>query len=262
MKKRIFCIFVGVMLLLTQISFAQENVIPQQDENDYYQIGTVEELFWFADFVKTTAEADVQKATDAGETKVTRTLVKGKLTADINLNPNMSVSYDEETGKVTLTNGDISYKMGTGLKDTTIGKFEDSNGEKVSSKDVETALQMVKWIPIGTSKLPFVGYFDGNGHKVDGLCINEHEPRDDDENLNNDVGFFGNTNTAETTRDYKDYKIQNFSIGQNSLVVGYDETKFDYNMTSSQGVGAIVGNAYRDSIYKCENNAIVVGMGS
>lgn len=262
MKKRIFCIFVGVMLLLTQISFAQEAVEPTQDENGYYLLDSAEDLFWFADFVAETAENDAKTATENG-TAITRTLVKGKLTANIDLNPGLSVSYNEETGEVTLAKGEKSYTMETGLKGTTIGKFTDSDGNTFSSDDVEKALEIKKWTPIGTNNFPFVGYFDGNGHTVDGLYINEHTPRGDDSELRNDVGFFGNTNTNTTTGDYQlpnNYTIKNFSIGQHSLVVGYDE-KSENNTALYQSVGAIAGNTNRDGIYKCENNAIVVGMG-
>lgn len=262
MKKRIFCIFVGVMLLLTQISFAQEAVVPTQDDDGYYLLDSAEDLFWFAKFVAETAESDAEKANENG-TAITRTLVKGKLTANIDLNPGLSVSYNEETGKVTLAKGGISYTMGTGLKGTTIGKFTDSDGNTVSSDYVENALEIKKWTPIGTNNFPFVGYFDGNGYTVDGLYINEHTPRGDDSELRNDVGFFGNTNTNATTNGYQlpdNYTIKNFSIGQHSLVVGYDE-KSENNTALYQSVGAIAGNTNRDGIYKCENNSIVVGMG-
>ena len=231
----------------------------QTDESGTYLIGTADELFAFAEQFKTTAEAD-----PSGN----RTVFSGKLTANIDLNPGAFFAYDHETGLVTVSKGETSYKMGSGMKNTEIGNFhpvyngictqeewdnEDTTDEQRQEWVAEMtalveALGLRQWTPIGTSSLPYIGFFDGNGYTIDGLYIN-------DKTINY-VGLFGmtgNYNYVSGTYDYGE--VKNITIGAHSLIVGH--------LGENKGsTGAVVGKTQFDKISGCTNNATVVGIGS
>lgn len=261
---KLVCVLLSLIMLLgtTPMSVFAE-MIP--DESGVYLIGTAEELFAFAELAKTTAEAD--KA--AGNT---RTALSAKLTADINLNPGATFAYDHETGLVTVAKGDKSCKMGSGMKETELGNFhpvynglctwEQWNDETKTEEQLNAyrtplieqmnekveALGLRKWTPIGTKNLPYIGYFDGNGHTIDGLYINDNTVY-----YTGLFGVIGNFSTISGTLDYGE--VKNITIGEHSLIVGY---KAD----TAGATGAIVGMTQFDKITGCTNYATVVGKGS
>ena len=229
------------------------------DESGTYLIGTADELFAFAELANATAEA---------ESSGTRTVFKGKLTANIDLNPGAKFVYDHETGFITVTKDGTSYKMGSGMKNTEIGNFhpvyngictqeewdnEDTTDEQKQEWIAETdalveALGLRKWTPIGKRYSPYIGYFDGNGYTVDGLYIN-------DETINY-VGLFGVIGNYSNVPGSYDYgEVKNITVGANSLIVG----RLGGNFGST---GAIVGMTQFDKITDCINRATVVGIGT
>ena len=110
------------------------------------------------------------------------------------------------------------------------------------------ALGLRKWTPIGTKNLPYIGYFDGNGHTIDGLYINDNTVY-----YTGLFGVIGNFSTISGTLDYGE--VKNITIGEHSLIVGY---KAD----TAGATGAIVGMTQFDKITGCTNYATVVGKGS
>lgn len=261
---KLVCVLLSLIMLLGTVPMSVfAEMIP--DESGVYLIGTAEELFAFAEIAKTTAEAD--KA--AGNT---RTALSAKLTANINLNPGATFAYDHETGLVTVAKGDKSCKMGSGMKETELGNFhpvynglctwEQWNDETLTTEQLNEfrnnliermnekveALGLRKWTPIGTKTLPYIGYFDGNGHTIDGLYINDNTVY-----YTGLFGVIGNFSTISGTLDYGE--VKNITIGENSLIVGY---KAD----TAGATGAIVGMTQFDKITGCTNYATVVGKGS
>ena len=92
-----------------------------------------------------------------------------------------------------------------------------------------------QWIPIGTESNPFEGIFDGDGHTIYGLYINNI--------TQNNVGFFGYAGSSSTTC-YIEEGILNLSI-KKSYVYG------------NSNVGGIVGKAENIKIENCSNWAVV-----
>ena len=84
-----------------------------------------------------------------------------------------------------------------------------------------------EWIPIGTEQNPFKGTFDGAGHTISGLSINNNAAEDGQ-------GLFGYINTA---------KIQNLTVQGSVNVAG---TKKIY-------VGGIVGYNKGGTVTNCRN---------
>lgn len=240
------------------------------DASGAYLIGTADELFAFAELAKSTAEADKS----AGSA---RTALSAKLTADINLNPGVTFTYDHATGLVTAAKGDKSCKMGTGMKGTELGNFHpiynglcteeewnapaetEEEREELERKRAEWVRQMEEkvaelglraWTPIGTAGIPYVGYFDGNGHTIDGLYIND--------NTVSGAGLFGVMGNDTYISGIDDYgELKDLTIGENSLVVGYNVNSYGYGST-----GAFVGRTKSAGITACVNRATVVGKGS
>ena len=92
-----------------------------------------------------------------------------------------------------------------------------------------------QWTPIGlegsSQNYPFKGQFDGKGHKITGLYINDSNK--------NGVGLFGRSA---------------LSVIRNISVYG--------SVTGKSNVGGIVGANYTGLIENCRNYAAVSGLGS
>ena len=268
LKKTIIPMLICFSLILTSFGtvFAAETPRTlKTDESGTYLIGTADELFTFAELAKAAAEAD--KAAGGA-----RTPLSAKLTANIDLNPGASFTYDHETGFVTAAKGGKSCIMGSGMKRTELGNFhpvynglctwEEWNDESKTQEQLDEyrntliaqmnekveALGLVKWTPIGTYNMPYIGYFDGNGYTIDGLYINDNTVC-----YTGLFGVTGNFNYISGTADYGE--VKNITVGEHSLIVGY-------GADTSGATGAIVGMTNFDKITGCTNNATVVGKGS
>lgn len=268
LRKTILPLLICFSLILTSFGTVFATEVTQElqtDESGTYLIGTADELFAFAKLAKATAEADNTSGS-------TRTVLSAKLTANINLNPGTTFTYDHETGLVTVAKGEESYKMGSGMKDTELGNFhpvynglctwEQWNDESKTQEQLDEyrntlieqmnekveALGLKKWTPIGTKALPYIGYFDGNGYMIDGLYIND--------NTVYYTGLFGVTGNYAYISGTSDYgEVKNITIGEHSLIVGY-------GAYTSGATGAIVGMTQFDKITGCANYATVVAKGS
>ena len=267
MKRRILSVILCVALLLSlsaptlATDGAAGEAAPAQDASGTYLIGTADELYWFAEKVKAQAEADAVAGEKFQSGYLKRTRMDARLTADIHLNPDIAFAYDHETGLIAVTNGDKTLYMGTGMQKTYIGSFHplyngictqeewdakgatDSERAELQAGYLAEAAEKVAelglrpWTPIGTAALPFVGNFDGDGHTVDGVYINDESVYC--------VGLFGYTSTYLHTGYYDRTagEIKNLTLGKNSLVVGH-HAEFWNGIEPSNGV---IGTALSSS---------------
>ena len=225
MKQKLlsFClIFLIAATLLPVLAAADSEAAetPPQDTDGYYLLDSAEDLYWFSSYVN-------GRATNADA-------VNARLTKDIDLNPGVSFAYNRETGKITVSNGTTSFHLGTGLKNTTLGEISDG----------ETAFSLNTWTPIGTAARPFAGTFEGNGHTVSGLYVNNHTIAY--------AGFFGFIGDPYANNGYSGH-VKNLTIGENSLILGYKAG----NSGSTGGIAATVMSI--DTLTDCTNRAVVVG---
>ncbi len=103
--------------------------------------------------------------------------------------------WDGKTAKeITRGNGSESnpYKVSNGYQLFWLSKEIANGNEKIAKAyfevDADIQLGNFEWLPIGNSKLPFSGKFDGGGYTINGLRIT-------DKNLA-DAGLFGYVNDA------------------------------------------------------------------
>ena len=221
-----FCLLCFIAAMLLPVFAAADSEAaesPPQDTDGYYLLDSAEDLYWFSSNVN-------GRASNADP-------VNARLTKDINLNPDVSYAYDAETGKITVSKGGKSFHLGSGLKGTTLGAIDDG----------ETAFSLNPWTPIGTAAMTYVGTFDGNGHTVDGVYVN-------DENLGY-AGFFGLIGDKNANNHYSGH-VKDLAIGENSLILGY-------KCGGSGSTGGIAATAMSiDTIVNCINRAAVVGRSS
>lgn len=109
--------------------------------SDVYQIGTTNELYWYANTINATQSPSSDD-------------FKAILTADINFNPGVTFEYQEESGciavrKMSEDGQQLEAFLGTGLNGT-------ENGVWLDGSDV---IELNAWIPIYNMK----SYFNGNG---------------------------------------------------------------------------------------------------
>ena len=222
-----FCLaFVMAITFLPNPTFAEgeTGTEPPKAADGYYLLDSTEDLYWFSDFVNNRASSSE--------------IVNARLEEDIDLNPGISFAYDHETGKITVSkNNEENFHLGSGLKGTTLGAIDDG----------ETAFTLNKWTPIGTMSKAYAGTFDGNGHTVNGVYVN-------DENTNY-AGFFGLLGDINANNNYSGH-VKNLTVGENSLILGY-------KCGDSGSTGGIAATAMSiDTIVNCINRAAVVGRSS
>ena len=147
-----FLAFITVITLLPNPAFAdgETGTEPPKAADGYYLLDSAEDLYWFSGFVNGRSN--------------TNDKVNARLEADIDLNPGISFAYNHKTGKITVSkNNGENFHLGSGLKGTTLGAIDDG----------ETAFELNGWTPIGTAAMTYAGTFDGNGHTVDGVYVND-----------------------------------------------------------------------------------------
>ena len=219
-------LFIMLMTLLPNPAFAggETGTEPPKAADGYYLLDSAEDLYWFSDFVN--------------NRKSSSEVVNARLEADIDLNSGISFVYNHETGKITVSKNNGKYfHLGSGLKGTTLGAIDDG----------ETVFALNKWTPIGTSSKAYAGTFDGNGHTVNGVYVN-------DENIGY-AGFFGLIGDKNTNNNYSGH-VKNLTVGENSLILGY-------KCGDSGSTGGIAAMAMSiDTIVNCINRAAVVGRSS
>ncbi len=185
------------------------------------------------------------------------------------------IAYDEDKryNKATVVVNDLSENLEIWTETELLGFAESiQQGRTYKGKIIKLKENMelgdVQWTPIGrwlneTEGQYFKGIFDGEGHTINELKIN------DKENVGNGVGFFG----ALYGGTVKNLNFTNASIDSDAyntaVVVGYMKEKSTIenvkvlsgtiNM-STINVGGICGCAQSNSkIKNCYNNATIVG---
>ena len=227
-RKKLLSLCAAFILLPTLLPFSVfadggAAATPPRDEDGYYLLDSAEDLYWFSSYVN-----GRESNKDA---------VNARLTENIDLNPGVSFIYDSETGKITVSKGEESFHLGSGLKGTVLGALDDG----------ETAFKLNPWTPIGTAEKSYVGTFDGNGHTVNGVYVN-------DENIGY-AGFFGLIGDINANNHYSGH-VKNLTVGENSLILGY-------KCGGSGSTGGIAAMAMSiDTIANCVNRAAVVGRSS
>ena len=227
-RKKLLSLCAAFILLPTLLPFSVfadggAAATPPRDEDGYYLLDSAEDLYWFSSYVNWR-----ESNKDA---------VNARLTENIDLNPGVSFIYDSETGKITVSKGEESFHLGSGLKGTVLGALDDG----------ETAFKLNPWTPIGTAEKSYVGTFDGNGHTVNGVYVN-------DENIGY-AGFFGLIGDINANNHYSGH-VKNLTVGENSLILGY-------KCGGSGSTGGIAAMAMSiDTIANCVNRAAVVGRSS
>ncbi len=219
-------VFIMLMTFLPLSTFAdgETGTEPPKAADGYYLLDSAEDLYWFSDFVN--------NRTSSSE------VVNARLEADIDLNSGISFAYNNETGKITVSkNNGENFHLGSGLKGTTLGAIDDG----------ETVFALNKWTPVGTSSKAYAGTFDGNGHTVNGVYVN-------DENIGY-AGFFGIIGDINANNKYSGH-VKNLTVGENSLILGY-------KCGGSGSTGGISAMAMSiDTLANCINRATVVGKSS
>ena len=218
---------VGIMALtvlpLSAFADGEAAETPPLDADGYYLLDSPEDLYWFSGFVNGRSNINDK--------------VNARLAADIDLNPGVSFAYNSETGKITAAKGEGSFHLGSGLNGTTLGAPDAG----------ETPFELNKWTPIGKGGMAYVGTFDGNGHTVNGVYVN-------DENIGY-AGFFGLIGDINANNKYSGY-VKNLTIGENSLILGYE-------CGESGSTGGVAATAMSiDTLENCINRATVAGKSS
>ena len=107
----------------------------------------------------------------------------------------------------------------------------------------------IQWVPIGTASKPFAGTFDGQGHTVSGLYVND--PSSDQ------IGMFGKVAAGATVKNFK--LTDSYICGANlsGAVVGrgqgctvenvYTDAKF---VSAKQCVGGIMGSSWGNDVVR------------
>ena len=126
----------AVLLAHPSAAWAEEVTAtkPAQDNNGVYQIGTAEELYWFAGLVNGTLTDGTAQNTAANAV----------LTADIVLNKDL-----DQTKFAVNDDGALTY-------------------------DGSLEISFTQWTPIGNLGNGYTGTFDGKGHTISGLYINSN----------------------------------------------------------------------------------------
>ncbi|MDN5300362.1 MAG: hypothetical protein PWP51_2915, partial [Clostridiales bacterium] len=170
------------------------------------------------------------------------------LSADINLNEGIILTFESDTGLMKVSDGTDTYWIGTGalgdwsgdnytfnFSASTAGAFYLDDTSTTTTETVPFALS--EWTPIGYYDdagevvHSFDGTFDGNGFTISGLYTHSEEKNQ---------GLFGLTGYGA------DVTFKNIAV-ENGYVFGYSY------------VGGIVGRSYGGSMTDCYQTGSIIG---
>ncbi|MBS7525235.1 S-layer homology domain-containing protein [Fusibacter paucivorans] len=170
------------------------------------------------------------------------------LSADINLNEGIVLTFEADTGLMKVSDGTDTYWIGTGalgdwsgdnytfnFSASTAGAFYLDDTSTTTTETVPFALS--EWTPIGYYDdagevvHSFDGTFDGNGFTISGLYTHSEEKNQ---------GLFGLTGYGA------DVTFKNIAV-ENGYVFGYSY------------VGGIVGRSYGGSMTDCYQTGSIIG---
>ena len=159
-------------------------------------------------------------------------------------------SYDSNTKTITIYSGE-------GLKVAAdVANSGDTDINIILDNDID--LSDIDWTPIGTESRPYTGNFDGGGHTITGLTVNQ---------TRNYVGLIGCIGSDGTV---KNVKLENVNITGDGYFVGgvagtnygtIENCSVDGTLTNYvHYLGGVVGNNY-GSIIGCSSSGTITGTG-
>ena len=110
------------------------------------------------------------------------------------------------------------------------------------------------WVPIGTSKTPFKGKFNGNGYTISNLTITGSA---------DNQGLFGVTDGAEITNIRVTGSVSGHTYVGGIVGIGYNTTlSYCINKAAISGVnqvGGVIGRVHKSKVSYCMNEGVVKG---
>lgn len=172
-----------------------------------------------------------------------------------------AMDYNKETKEYEIRNAGQLYWFAScvnrGEKNIKSANIKLLNDIKVNLEEITKNSQNVKkWIPIGSEESNFLGTFDGNGHSISGLYLNEPEGKN--------IGLFGYVGPEGSVSNVI---IKNsYFCGRQYVggIVGYNRgtVRKCVNLGIVEGLGAIGGNVGMNegnSVKRCKNSGRVKG---
>ena len=167
-----------------------------------------------------------------------------------------NITLDKDKGYTEVSEGNYTVDNEKGLRN--LAKLVNSNGGKTPINITLTGdiTLTEEWTPIGNFENRYTGTFDGNGHTITGLTVNQKE--------RGNVGLIGYLGSGG--------KVQNLTLENVNLngywfvggVVGYNNNGTVTACTASgsingkEEVGGIVGSNYLGTVTACYNTSSTV----
>lgn len=159
----------------------------------------------------------------------------------------------------TLTEPNIEdgvYQISNGAELAWFADYINGEGENqmaILTSDID--LGDYEWTPIGTSTSSYSGTFDGYGHKIEGICINNPEAYYS--------GLFGyvNSATVKGISVYGSITGYNYISGLvgNASSATIDRCANFVNVSASTSAAGIVGTSKKSKISNCFNAGTITG---
>ncbi len=167
---------------------------------------------------------------------------------------NITLNYDP--GYTEVSEGNYTVDNEKGLRNLT--KLVNSNGGKTLINITLTGDITLtgEWTPIGNYENRYTGTFDGNGHTITGLTVNQKE--------RGNVGLIGYLGSGGKVQNLT---LENVNLNGNLYVggvVGYSNNGTETACTASgsingkEYVGGIVGSNYLGTVTACYNTSSTV----
>lgn len=167
---------------------------------------------------------------------------------------NITLNYDP--GYTEVSEGNYTVDNEKGLRN--LAKLVNSNGGKTLINITLTGDITLtgEWTPIGNYENRYTGTFDGNGHTITGLIVNQKE--------RGNVGLIGYLGSGGKVQNLK---LENVNLNGNLYVggvVGYSNNGTVTACTASgsingkEYVGGIVGSNYLGTVTACYNTSSTV----
>ena len=167
---------------------------------------------------------------------------------------NITLNYDP--GYTEVSEGNYTVDNEKGLRN--LAKLVNSNGGKTLINITLTGDITLtgEWTPIGNYENRYTGTFDGNGHTITGLTVNQKE--------RGNVGLIGYLGSGGKVQNLT---LENVNLNGNLYVggvVGYSNNGTVTACTASgsingkEYVGGIVGNNYLGTVTACYNTSSTV----
>lgn len=167
-----------------------------------------------------------------------------------------NITLNKDLGYTEVSEGNYTVDNEKGLRN--LAKLVNSNGGKTPINITLTGDITLtgEWTPIGNYDNRYTGTFDGNGHTITGLTINQKET--------SFLGLIGFLSSGG--------KVQNLTMKNVNLtgywnvggVVGYNNNGIvtactvSGSINGSENVGSVVGNNYLGTVTACYNTSSTV----